>query len=260
MGTNMLNVQKNNYRDVAAVITAMTDGEQPFLFETVKAVLSDPCIGQVVLCVEAKNGWLETTINSFKTDPRLHIVRLSMMPLGAVRNQALNHVQKPWVAYCDGDDVWCKGKTLIQRVFASKTGCDFVGADHYLTDEKGKIRAFALSHHLPMPSSWIVRTETMRKYPFNEALHQGQDGEWWIRTANVIQKARCPQMLLRYRVRPHSNSSSTPSKQRKERIITLARIPVIGLSILFFTYCAWFFKRQRQYIWSSDWGRPPYSH
>jgi hypothetical protein len=43
MRINMLSA-KNNYQDVAAVITAMTDGKQPFLFETVKAVLSDPCI------------------------------------------------------------------------------------------------------------------------------------------------------------------------------------------------------------------------
>jgi hypothetical protein len=32
----------------------MTDGEQPFLFETVQAVLLDPYIGEVVLCIEEK--------------------------------------------------------------------------------------------------------------------------------------------------------------------------------------------------------------
>jgi glycosyltransferase involved in cell wall biosynthesis len=253
----MMNAQKNNYQDVAAIITAMTDSEQPFLFEAVEAALSDPCIGQVVLCVEEKNIWIDTEIGSLITDPRLHVVRLPLMPPGGARNEALNHVQKPWVAYCDGDDVWCEGKTLIQRTFASQTGCDFVGADHYLIDEEGKIRAFALARNLPMTSSWMVRTEIMRQYPFDEAMPQAQDGEWWIRTANVIKKARCSQMLLRYRVRSGSVSSSTPSKKRKTKIVTLTRTPVLGLGILFLTYCAWFFTRQKQYTWLPQWGQPP---
>jgi hypothetical protein len=252
--------QQDHYQDVAAIITAMTDGEQPFLFETVKAIVSDPCISQVVLCVEEKNDWVDTAIGSFMTDPRLHIVRLSMMPPGAARNKALNHVQKSWVAYCDGDDVWCERKTLVQSTFAGETECDFVGSDHYLTDEEGKVRAFALARHLPMTSSWMVRTEIMRRYPFDEALYQGQDGEWWIRTDNLIKKARCPQMLLRYRVRSGSVSSSTPSKQRKVKIVTFARMPVLGLSILFFTYCAWLLTRRKQYTWLPSWGQPPYSY
>jgi hypothetical protein len=254
---NIPSIQQNNYQDVAAIITAMTDGERPFLLATVEAVLSDPCIAQVVLCVEEKNGWLDTAIGSFMTDLRLQVVRLPIMPPGAVRNQALKRVQKPWVAYCDGDDLWCKEKTLIQRTFANKIGCDFIGADHCLIDEEGKIRAFALARNIPMTSSWMVRTEIMRQYTFNEALSQGSDGEWWIRTFKVIQRARCPKMLLRYRVRSGSVSSSTPSHQRKAKIVTLAKLPVLGFSILFFTYCAWLFTRQRNYVWLPIWGQPP---
>jgi glycosyltransferase involved in cell wall biosynthesis len=251
---------QDHYQDVAAIVTAMTDGEQPFLFETLEATLSDPGIAQVVLCVEEKNGWLDTVIGSLKTDQRLQVVRLPIMPPGAARNQALKHVQQPWVAYCDGDDVWCKGKTRIQRAFASKTGSDCVGADHCLIDEQGHTRAFALAQHLPMPSSWMVRTEIMRQYPFNDTLYSAQDGDWWIRTTNVIKKVRCPQILLRYRVRSGSVSSSTPSKQRKARIVNLSRIPVIGFSVLLVTYCAWFCTRREQYAWLPEWGQPPGSH
>lgn len=254
MKINALVTQTNDCQDVAAIITAMTDGEQPFLAKTVEAVLLDHCIGQVILCVEESNNWLNTTIDSYIQDLRLHIIRLPMMPPGAVRNKAVEHVQKPWVAYCDGDDVWCKGKTFIQRDLANKTGCDFVGADHYLTDEEGNIRVFGLARNMPMTSSWMVRTEVMKHYQFDETMYQGEDGDWWIQTSSLIQKVRCPKMLLRYRVRSGSVSSSTPSKQRKTKIVSLSKRPVLGFIILFFTYCAWFFLRRGNYVWLPSWG------
>jgi glycosyltransferase involved in cell wall biosynthesis len=255
MEISTLFAQNDDCQDVAAVIIAMTDGEQPFLSKTVEAVLLDPGIGQVILCVEESNSWLETTIEPYIKDSRLHIVRLPMMYAGGARNKALEHVQKPWVAYCDGDDVWCKGKTSIQRDIANKTGCDFVGADHYLTDTEGNIRAFGLARNMPMTSSWMVRAEIMKHYPFDEAIYQGQDGDWWIRTANVIQKVRCPKLLLRYRVRPNTVSSTTPSKQRKEQFVTLSKMPVLGFIILFSTYCAWLFLRRGDYVWLPTWGQ-----
>lgn len=253
--------QSDGGQDVAAIITAMTDGEQPFLAKTVKAALSDPGIGQVVLCVEEKNSWLDAAIGSCRQDPRLKVVRLPIMPQGAVRNKALDYVQKPWVAYCDGDDVWCKGKTLIQRDFADKTRSDFVGVDHYLIDEEGNVRAFALARSIPMPSAWMVRAEIMRKYPFDESFEcRGiEDGEWWIRTANVIRKARCPKVLLRYRVRSGSSSSFTPSKKRKAKIVAFSKIPIVGLSVLFFTYLLRLFTCKTRYIWLPSWGPPPCS-
>lgn len=248
MIVNQLNLQQNDSRDVAAAILAMTNKERPFLRETVKTVLSDAGIGQVLLCVEKNNSWLEETIGTFIEDPRLQIIRLPLMPPGAIRNRAVDRVEKPWVAFCDGDDLWCKNKTLIQTSLADRLGCDFIAADHYLTDEAGTIRAVALSRSLPMLSSWMVRTEIMRQHPFDETLYQSEDGEWWNRTARVLQKVRCSKLLLRYRVRSESLSSGTPSKQRKAKIVALAKVPVLKWIVLFLTYCAWFLTRRNKYV------------
>ncbi|WP_242541854.1 hypothetical protein [Leptolyngbya sp. Cla-17] len=109
----------DDFNDVAAIITAMTDAEQPFVSDTLKSVLSDPGIAQVILCIAEKNVWIDAVIGKFVTDPRLEIVRLPLKPLGAIRNQALTYVKELWVAYCDGDDVCSKGKTKIQRTCAS---------------------------------------------------------------------------------------------------------------------------------------------
>jgi Glycosyltransferase like family 2 len=246
--------------EVAAIVTAMTDGEQPFVHDTVESVLSDPGIGQVVLCIEQKNTWIQTVLGSLISDPRLEVIQIPLIPLGAVRNHALTHVRMPWVAYCDGDDVWCQGKTLIQLTYAKATGSDFVGADHYLTNDKGQIRALSPARYLPMPSSWMVRTEVMKQHPFTEApysLSQEESGEWWIRTSGILSKARCPKMLLRYRIRSSSLSAKTPSMRRKAKIVALANIPGIGAIILFVTGCIWLVTRQNKYIWYEDWGQKP---
>ena len=249
--------QDNRTQAVAAVITAMTDKEEPFVHDTVESVLSDEGIVQVVLCIEEKNTWLESALGLLLTDSRLEIVRLPLAPLGAVRNEALKFVYTSLVAYCDGDDVWCKGKTLIQKsYFTSLADCDFVGADHYLTNSSGVIRAFATARYIPMPSSWMVKTEVMRQYPFAELINEDESGEWWCRTHERVRKVRCPKMLLRYRIRAGSLSASTPSMGRKAKIVRLANIPVIGQMILLTSWFMWIFSRQNEYIWHEEWTEP----
>jgi glycosyltransferase involved in cell wall biosynthesis len=242
------------HQDVAAIVTAMTDSEQPFLHETVSAILADPGIGQVVLCVEEKNTWINSTLGSLTTDPRLEVVHMPIAPLGAVRNRALSYVCLPWIAYCDGDDVWCKGKTLAQHTYANRMGCEFVGADHYLINETGKICAYAFARNIPMPSSWMIRAEIMKQYPFNETLRQAEDGEWWIRTKDQVHKVRYPKMFLKYRIRSNSLSSSTLSKQRKAKVVALAEKPLLREIILILTGCFWLLTRKREYVWLKSWG------
>ncbi len=249
----LLDRHQDTYQDVAAIITAMTDDEKPFLFETVEAVLTDLSISQVILCVEEKNTWVEMVLGHLKEDPRLEIVHMPMAVLGVVRNKALHYVKTPWLAYCDGDDVWYKEKTSTQRRWADATKSDFVGADHTLINERSKLCAFARARNIPMPSSWLVRTEIMKQYPFHNSLSSGTDGEWWIRTRDVVRKARCPKRLLKYRVRAGSLSSNSPSKKRKERIIRLANLPVFGGIVLLITWCIWLAARQEKYVWFGEW-------
>jgi hypothetical protein len=180
----------------------------------------------------------------------LKVLRIPLAPPAVIRNRALEHVQLPWVAYCDGDDVWCEQKTLVQLAHAKTSECDLIGVDHYLTDEDGKIRAIALAKYLPMLSSWMVRTEIMRRHPFNEAesLRGVEDSEWWRRTDELVRKVRCPQLLLRYRVRAGSISVREPSKRRKARVVSAGSIPVLGWAVLALTWCAWLSGRKTHYL------------
>ncbi len=246
---------KPSFKDVAAIVTAMTDAEQPFIFQTLESVLADINIGQIILCVEENNSWVNATIANLAGDPRLLVVRMPMAFLGEVRNKALEHVSMPWVAYCDGDDIWCSNKTQVQRSWADNKGNDFVGADHYLVNEHGKICAFAFARNIPMPSSWLVRTTIMRQYPFEGSLATAEDGEWWIRTNDLVNKARCPEMLLKYRVRSGSLSSKAVSKKRKARVVELANLPILRAIIIFFSWFIWLFTKRERYIWLEEWNQ-----
>jgi Glycosyl transferase family 2 len=245
------------FGDVTAIITAMTDGEQPFLAQTMAAVLADREIAQVIVCIEERNTWIDSCLGAMIADRRLEILRLPIALPGAIRNQGVHHARHPWVAYCDGDDVWCPDKTRRQREYAVATGADLVGVDHYLTSENGQIRGFGQSRHLPMTSAWLVRTASMQSHPFNESLAQGEDGEWWVRTRLTVTKVRCAEMQLCYRVRRHSLSSNTVSKRRKAQFVALASIPVMGPVIgglaLLVTSLAWRRSRQPHYDWLDTW-------
>jgi hypothetical protein len=243
--------------DVAAIVVAMTDGERPFLHRTVKAILADPGIGQVVLCVEQHNDWVGPVLGDLTTDPRLGVVPLRMALPGAVRNRALAYVTLPWVAYCDGDDVWCVGKTRLQRAIAAATGGVFVGADHCLIDEGDRVCAFAPSRYMPMPSAWLVKTEIMRQHPFDETLAGTEDGEWWVRTAGRIDKVRLPKTLLQYRVRAGSLSSRTPSKRRKAIVVSMSAVPIVRQLTLVSTWLLSAALRRREYVWRAEWGSIP---
>ena len=257
-GSDRLSTPQSPNPDVAAIVTAMTEGEQPFLFETVEAVLADPSIGQVILCVEEKNAWVDMALGILTEDSRLEIVRMPMAFPGAVRNRALDSVKMTWVAYCDGDDVWCAGKTLAQLACANTTKSDFVGADHYLINEKSKVCAVAFARNLPMTSSWLVRTEIMKQYPFDASESISDDGDWWIRTGDRVRKVRCSQLLLKYRVRSGSLSSNTPSKRRKARIVAIASLPILREIALFLTGGFWLTTRREKYVWLKGWGQQPY--
>ncbi len=231
--------------DVTAIVTAMTDSERPYLRACLEAVLSEPEIVRVMICVLDANMWIEEVLETVGADSRIQILRMSIDPPGAVRNEAVKHVETEWIAFCDGDDVWCKGKTAIQRAYAAEHNADFVASDHFLTDEAGRIRAVALAKYLPMLSTWMIRTSVMQQYPFKDV--QWEDHEWWFDTKETVKKDRCPKLLLRYRVRPVSYSTAEPSKARKARFVAWGSKPVIGWCVFILTGCLWLFNRSRSY-------------
>jgi glycosyltransferase involved in cell wall biosynthesis len=238
--------------EVSAIITAMTDNEQHFLKSSILAAQSDPYVAQIIVCVTSGNTWIDEILNQLPPH-KLEVHRLPMMNLSRVRNYGIRKSRCEWVAFCDGDDVWCDRKTELQLRMAYQKQAAFVGADHWLVDADGHTRASGIARYIPMPSSWLVRRDVMLRYPFDEDVYQGQDGEWWARTKNSVKKYRFPLQLIKYRVRAQSLSRSHPSKKRKAWAVKLGENPVMGKFVLMGTYCVWFLFRRKTYRWHRNW-------
>jgi glycosyltransferase involved in cell wall biosynthesis len=236
---------------VTAVVTCMTDAEQPFVGAAVQSVAAQTVDCRIRLYVSQANDWIDAIISDV---PGVVVRRILMQDAGPVRNIGARESETEWVAFLDGDDIWMKNK--LQRQFGVATqGVDLMGADHMLIDEEGQACAYAMAQFIPMTSSWLVRRETIIRMPFEGGL--SQDGRWWRRYARQTRRVRLPEVLIGYRVRWVSASSASPSKKRKVAIVKIASMPGVRPIVLAATWIGHMATRRREYIWAPEWGVEP---
>lgn len=236
---------------VTAVVTCMTDAEQPFVGAAVRSVAAQTVDCHIRLYVSQGNDWIDAIIGDV---PRVVVRCIPMQALGPVRNIGARESETEWVAFLDGDDVWMKNK--LQRQLGLVTqGVDLVGADHLLIDEAGQACAYAIAQFIPMPSSWLVRRETIIRMPFEG--DPSEDGRWWRRYAHQTRRVRIPEVLIGYRVRWVSASSASPSKKRKVAIVKIASVPGVRPIVLAATWICHMATRRREYVWAPEWGVEP---
>ena len=240
--------------EVTAIVTCMTDAERPFLRETLQSVRDQTVPCETIVVVLESNTWVDDLVNKF---PGVRVLRRPRGWEGAARNSGIASAATEFVAFLDGDDVWLPTKTQRQLAFLH-TGCrDFVGVDHMLMTEDGKIFAYALAHHLPMPSSWMVRRDTILRYPFDPDVPVGVDGVWWLATWNSVRKFRLPVPLINYRVRNQSLSAASASKRRKLALSKLSSLPMGRPLLLATTYVLHGVGRRSNYVPAKGWQIPP---
>jgi hypothetical protein len=152
------------------------------------------------------------------------------------------------VAFLDGDDVWLPTKTSKQVEFLRHGRGDLVGADYIMTTEEGKPFAYGLCRYQAPPSTWMVRRETMVRYPLDPKLSVGGDWSWWVNTRHTVRKFRLAEPLMKYRVRGQSLSSPVPDKRRKLALSNLSSIPTARPLILAATYALYRINRRSHYL------------
>ncbi len=240
--------------DATAIVTCMTDAERPFLRETLESVYNQTVSCEIIVVVSDSNSWIDGVIEEF---PGTHVIRRPLGWLGAVRNTGVAAASSEFVAFLDGDDVWLPTKMERQIDFLRRSQQDFVAVDHMLITEAGKVYAFALARHLPMPSSWMVRRQTMLQHPFNPDLATMEDADWWFSTWHSVRKCRLPEPLIRYRVRGQSLSAASRSKRRKLAVARISGMPAARPLVLAATYVMHRLSRRSDYVPARDWTVPP---
>lgn len=229
---------------VTAIVACMTDGDRPFARHAIRSAVNQTVPVPVRIYVQNDNDWIDAMVAGL---PRIIVRRIGLAPLAAVRNLGVEEAATEYVAFLDGDDIWMPNKTERQLEVIESTGAGLVGADHVLVRADGVRFGFSTAGNLPMPSAWLVRRSIMLRYPFINTL--AEDGDWWLRTREAIDKRRIPEFLIEYRVRPHSLSSASSGKRRKEIACRLGAYPVLREALLASTWLVHHLNRRDQYIW-----------
>jgi hypothetical protein len=117
-----------------------------------------------------------------------------------------------------------------------------------MTTEEGKPFAYGLCRYQAPPSAWMVRRETMVRYPLDPNLSLYVDWSWWVNTRHTVHKFRLAEPLMKYRVRRQSLSSPVPDKRRKLALSNLSSIPTARPLILAATYALYRLNRRGHYL------------
>jgi glycosyltransferase involved in cell wall biosynthesis len=232
--------------DVTAIVTCMTDAERPFIREALQSVQEQtlPCEETIVVVLES-NTWIDDIAADF---PHIKVMRRPPGWEGASRHTAVEAARTEFVAFLDGDDVWLPSKTSRQVELLRNGLGDLVGADYIMTTEEGKPFAYGLCRYQAMPSTWMVRRDTMVRYPLDPNLSLYVDWTWWVNTRHTVRKCRLAELLMKYRVRRQSLSSPVPDKRRKLALSNLSSIPMARPLILAGTYALYRINRRSHYL------------
>jgi glycosyltransferase involved in cell wall biosynthesis len=198
--------------NITTIVTCMTDAEQPFLAESLRSVQGQTVPTKVILCVSDDNRWVDEILSA--VEPGIELMRLKPAWAAAVRNQAISAVKTDLVAFLDSDDVWRPSKLRTQADALRSRKLDVVASKHVLIREDGKPFFFGFAKNLPMTSSWLGKTATFIARPF-EVVPVGEDVLLWERLESEVRWGILDDFLIRYRVREHSLSSMTSTKERK---------------------------------------------
>ena len=227
---------------VTTVVTCMTDAERPFLAEALRSVQGQTAATKVILCVSSENDWVSEILSTVQ--PGIELMRFPLASPsrsgpgspGYIRNQAISAVQTDLVAFLDSDDLWEPPKLRRQIDSLAICGWDVVGSKHILIREDGTPFFFGFAKNIPMTSSWLGRTATFRERPFEHVARE--DVLLW---ESLESEGRCgilDDFLIRYRVREHSLSSATPTKERKLAYARRSRILGVRPLLLGTSYAA----------------------
>jgi glycosyltransferase involved in cell wall biosynthesis len=228
---------------ITAVVVCMTDAERTFIGDALASVISQTVACKTVVYVDERSSWSHELQAAF---PAIALRRIPLQSLGAVRNVGAQEAGTTWLAFLDGDDVW-EHRKIERQLAVAREGVDLVGTDYVLIDESGRRCGYGLNRYIPAPSTWLVRRETMLRWPFApEAKYE--DSAWWQETRGKVNRVRLPEVHVRYRVRSGSLSQGTPGRRRKARVVALARSPLLRPAVLAGTYAAWRLCRSERYV------------
>lgn len=114
----MLQRSSTRYNPLFAVIVPLYNAAT-YLDETLRSIQLQTFQDFEVVMVDdgSTDATAELAQNYVRQDQRFHLIRTSNRGISMSRNTAVAHSSAPWIAVCDGDDVWLPTKLSLQAEF-----------------------------------------------------------------------------------------------------------------------------------------------
>lgn len=210
-----------------------------FIGETLESVFAQTFTNYEVIVINdgsPDTEALEAVLEPFAA--RLRYLKQANAGASAARNHGLRVATGEFIAFLDADDVWLPSYLAEQLEFLRQRKCELVCADALLFGEspqagqtymetlmatapsEGEVTFLELikGERSLITSGIVVRRDLLLETgPFDEALHNAQDFDLWLRFARRGGRlAYHRTVLLRYRCRPNSLTGDAVNSVTRE--------------------------------------------
>jgi glycosyltransferase involved in cell wall biosynthesis len=242
--------------DVTAIMTAMTDAERPWVVEALRSILDQTVPPErTVVLVQETNTWIDEELAAAGlaglVPEKVLVHRMPLARLGAVRNTGVQLAATRWVAFLDGDDFWLPHRLEVQLAAArAHPEVEFISGDLVFVNLHGERFAYTNGSN-PSPVAWLVTRRLMLEYPFDGEAKLGEDYLWLKSTHGKHPRLRVPEVVMCYRIRGMSMSSThfgySAQRRRRELMSRLSRFPFVRYPILAATFVRYWTRRGTTY-------------
>jgi glycosyltransferase involved in cell wall biosynthesis len=211
---------------------------QAFIGEAVDSVLRQAFTDYELLVIDdGSDDWDYRQLEA--RDPRIRVIRLKGNGVSRARNTGMQQARGEFIAFLDADDVWFPGKLEAQiRYFDQHptVGVVFGGFIKWRANEQGVFPPSATLERdcsqvttcEPTRSGWLytrllngllvgMNTAVIRREVrdaiggFNEAMRQGEDYDFWIKTSRLVEMHSLDASVALYRIHDASAMHRLPT-------------------------------------------------
>ncbi|GHF35909.1 glycosyltransferase involved in cell wall biosynthesis [Deinococcus metalli] len=241
-------------RPLFAVIVPLYNAER-YLEDTLRAIRAQSFQDFEVVMVDdgSTDGTAQMALHYARADARFHLIRTTNRGIAATRNTAIAHSSAPWIAVCDGDDVWHPHKLEVQAAVLRRwdepqrgplaavgTGGHFINAagrpvgpiDPPASPWPDAERLDASPELKMINSSVVFRRDLFaRAGGYRPEYSPTEDLDLWLRLRALGAVVNVPQRLTEYRMHGQnlSHSSYVPMLLHAERAYVNAQRRAQGL-------------------------------
>ena len=225
------------YEEVKVSIITPVFNDEKYISETLKSILFQTHSNlEIIIVNDHSNDKSEEIINSF-IDKRIKVINNDTNRGTAFsRNIALSKATGEYIAFLDGDDIWCKTKIEKQLTFMIENNVEFSYTNYEEIDEEGKRTGTLITGPAKITFSKMKRacypgclTVMYKRNIFPDLsippiMKKRNDYAMWLLLSKKATCCLLNETLAFYRKRSNSISSGKKSRLFKYHVIVFCKV------------------------------------